>query len=187
MPRSSLAVALLAPALALAAAASPPSSTFLVHRLSAAHARPAAWARTKCGSPSKGAAQPDIISSYGTTITPDSVATAFGYPRPQMARDEDTTFTNLNGLVSARAALSNAPPLRRDAPLPPFPSLPRSGSSSLRPALTTRCPSAERSTKPSSCRSRLRAASRAPSSGQRTASICSTGSSSTRRRARPRA
>jgi beta-galactosidase/beta-glucuronidase len=54
--------------------------------------------RTKCGSPSKGAAQPDIVTSWGAAVTPDSVAAGFGYPRPQMTRDEASTFTSLNGL-----------------------------------------------------------------------------------------
>jgi beta-galactosidase/beta-glucuronidase len=81
-----------------AASAGAPAPTYLVHRLSAEHARPAAWTRTKCGSPSK-SPQSDIITSWGAQVTPDSVVEGFGYPRPQLTRDEATsTYTSLNGL-----------------------------------------------------------------------------------------
>ena len=83
-----------APASASVSAASAP--LYVVHALSAAHRRPAAWARTLCGSPSK-TPQSDIITQWGAAITPDSVATAFGYPRPQMMRP-DATHTSLSGL-----------------------------------------------------------------------------------------
>jgi hypothetical protein len=76
---------------------------YLVHRLSAEHARPAAWSRTKCGSPSK-TPQSDIITSWGAQVTPDSVVAGFGYPRPQLTRDEASTFTSLNGLWELQLA-----------------------------------------------------------------------------------
>ena len=99
-----LLVATLAAAAAAAAAAATAGAPAgglhagVLHRRSAAHARPAAWARTKCGSPSKGAAQPDIITSWGSAVTPESVVEGFGYPRPQMTRDAASTYTSLNGL-----------------------------------------------------------------------------------------
>ena len=68
---------------------------FIVHKHSKAHSRLAPWKRTLCGSVSQ-TPQTDIISQWGLDINPDIVWPE--YPRPQLMRDEETTFTNLNGL-----------------------------------------------------------------------------------------
>ena len=91
------------------ASASTPAPAYAVHALSAAHRRPAAWARTLCGSPSK-TPQSDLITQWGAAITPDSVAAAFGYPRPQMTRDA-ATFTSLDSLWEFELASSFDDPL----------------------------------------------------------------------------
>ena len=85
--RLSLAAAAAARALASAGAFGGPERTageYLVHRLSAAHARPAAWQRTLCGN-SAHAPQPDIVTQWGAAVTPDNAHR--DYPRPQMTRD----------------------------------------------------------------------------------------------------
>ena len=51
------------------------------------------WQRTRCGSPASPGT--DIPSSFAASITPESVKTAFGYPRPQMTRP---SYHSLNGL-----------------------------------------------------------------------------------------
>ena len=66
-----------------------------MHALSAAHRRPAAWQRTKCGSPSSNPPA-DIITQWGATVTPANAHTE--YPRPQMTRDAATTAVIANGL-----------------------------------------------------------------------------------------
>jgi hypothetical protein len=68
------------------------AGTYTLHRHSAAHARPAAWARTLCGN-SAHAPQPDIPTQWGAAVTPDNVLPE--YPRPQMTRDAATTVTNM--------------------------------------------------------------------------------------------
>jgi hypothetical protein len=68
---------------------------FIVHKHSKAHSRLAPWKRTLCGSVSQ-TPQTDIITQWGLDINPDNVWPE--YPRPQLMRDEETTFTNLNGL-----------------------------------------------------------------------------------------
>jgi hypothetical protein len=92
----------LALALALALAPLPAHAQrdgpkFLVHALSAAHRRPAAWARTGCGSVVPlGGNVSDIPTQWGRLVTPDNAWRE--YPRPQMARDAASTFVSLSGL-----------------------------------------------------------------------------------------
>jgi beta-galactosidase/beta-glucuronidase len=64
------------------------------------------WTRPKCGTPNTGQ---DIISSWGKAITPDTVKTVFGYPRPQMMRDA-SSWSNMNGLWEWQSATSSANP-----------------------------------------------------------------------------
>ena len=106
-----VAASLLLTAAAVASAASAPAPVLgVLHRLSAAHARPAAWTRTRCGSPSK-TPQADIVTSWGAAVTPDSVVEGFGYPRPQMTRDAASTYKSLNGLWEFELAAGFDDPL----------------------------------------------------------------------------
>ena len=86
------------------------------------------WQRTRCGSPASPGT--DIPSSFAASITPESVKTAFGYPRPQMTRP---SYHSLNGLwefapmqrLAALAPPTADPPSCRGAPncdgaRPPF-------------------------------------------------------------------
>lgn len=58
-------------------------------------ARSDSWKRTRCGSPSSPGI--DLITKWGKEITPDSVKSSFGYPRPQMVRGGGAAVS-LNGL-----------------------------------------------------------------------------------------
>jgi len=80
---------------ALADAAADAASPYFVHALSAADRRPAAWARTQCGSPSS-KPPADIITTWGAQVTPANAHQE--YPRPQMTRDAASTAVIANGL-----------------------------------------------------------------------------------------
>ena len=54
------------------------------------------WKRTKCGTYRDLATQPDLITTWGATVTPANPPLC-EYPRMQMARPS-TTMTCLNGL-----------------------------------------------------------------------------------------
>jgi beta-galactosidase/beta-glucuronidase len=75
---------------------------FFVHQHSRSARRAAAWKRTTCGSPASNPPA-DIITSWGATVTPNSVLPE--YPRPQLVRGAPApgpapadTWLNLNGL-----------------------------------------------------------------------------------------
>lgn len=94
--------------IAAAAALCGAASAWTVHKHSESGLRGVAWQRTKCGNPKKGA---DIITAWGAAVTPDNVETSFGYPRPQMTRDEASTVLVLNGLWEFDLAKAgDAPP-----------------------------------------------------------------------------
>ena len=78
--------------------------------------RPAAsanWKRTRCGSPASPGT--DIPSVFAASITPDSVKTVFGYPRPQMTRP---SYHSLNGLweFASMQRLAHLAPPSEDPP-----------------------------------------------------------------------
>ncbi len=72
-----------------AAAESNSAAEILIHH----PASSVSWKRTRCGSPASPGT--DIPSSFADSITPESVKTVFGYPRPQMTR---ASYHSLNGL-----------------------------------------------------------------------------------------
>lgn len=102
---------------AAAARAVAAEEQYFVHALSAAHKRPAAWQRTKCGSPSV-TPQPDLITQWGAAVTPNNVLQE--YPRPNMVRGGEVPgptapspgWINMNGLWEHQLGngLSEAPP-----------------------------------------------------------------------------
>lgn len=84
------------------------AGAYFVHVNSAADKRVASWNRTSCGKPGSGA---DIITAWGATVTPDTVAADATYPRMQMTRAA-STFKTLNGLWEFQLAngFSDPPP-----------------------------------------------------------------------------
>jgi len=106
-----------------AAAAAAEQEEYVVHALSAAHRRPAAWRRTLCGSVRDPRNMTDIVTAFGAGVTPANAWPE--YPRPQLTRDEATTFASLNGLWEFElAGALDAPPFGRKLAqtiLVPFP------------------------------------------------------------------
>lgn len=97
-----------------------PAVAYFVHVHSSTDKRAAPWNRTLCGKPGSGA---DIITRWGATVTPDTVAGE--YPRPQMTR-APTSWLSLNGLWEFQLAggFSDAIPFGRtlnQTILVPFP------------------------------------------------------------------
>ena len=100
-----------------------PATSYKVHRLSREFSRDAVWQRTSCGSVRDPLNMTDIVSQFGATVTPDNAWR--DYPRPQLTRDEATTFVSLSGLWEFSLAQAlDAPPFGKTLDstiLVPFP------------------------------------------------------------------
>ena len=70
-----------------------------------------AWKRTKCGFNGT-----DVVTKWGEQVDPADPSTLLpGYPRPQLVRDVNDTYVNINGLWEFEIAENNASVLS-----PPF-------------------------------------------------------------------